>query len=104
MLQSTRVVIQIDVHGPNGEDNAQIVTTAFRDAYAVDFFAAINPLIAPLYADDPKQIPFINENNQYENRWIVEAHFDAEPSALFPQQYADRVNVTLKEVEAFYPV
>ena len=37
-LQPTRVTIQLDVHGPNSADNAQTISTLFRDDYAVQFF------------------------------------------------------------------
>src|SRR6267142_2273675 len=35
--QSTKVLIQCDVHGPNASDNAEIIVTMLRDNYATDF-------------------------------------------------------------------
>ena len=102
-LQKTQFNMQIDVHGPNGGDNAQIITTMMRDDYAVQQFATSGLAITPLYADDPRQIPFINAEQQYENRWVVEAMLQVDPVITVPQQFADQLNVTLINVAATYP-
>lgn len=103
MMQPTEVVLQIDVHGPNSNENAQVISTLFRDSYATEWFAANAVNIIPLYADDPNQIPFSNAEDQVEYRWIVEAHLQANITAAVPQQYADAVSVTLIDVDAIYP-
>ncbi|WP_244849853.1 hypothetical protein [Caballeronia sp. SL2Y3] len=38
--QATRLTVQLDIHGPSGADNAQIVSTLWRDATACDALAA----------------------------------------------------------------
>lgn len=74
-----QVNFQLDVHGPNSADNAQTITTMFRDDYAVQNFLSTNNFpITPLYADDPRQIPFINAESQYENRWVIDAAVQAD--------------------------
>lgn len=103
LLQKAEVVIQIDVHGPNAMANAQIVSTAFRDRYATSFFYEENQNVAPLYADDPKQVPFINAEQQYENRWVCEAHLQVNQTIVVPQQFFDEVTVGLISVEERYP-
>ena len=102
-LQPTRVVIQLDVHGPNGADNAQIISTLFRDDYAVQQFATSGIDVSPLYADDPKQLPFLNAEEQYEDRWVVEAHMQANEIVTAPQQFADSLVVGLIDVDERYP-
>lgn len=94
---------QLDVHGPNSADNAQIITTLWRDLYAFDFVQALNTELAPLHADDPRQIPFINAENQFENRWIVEALLQANQTVRVPQQYADVITVIPKSVDVEFP-
>lgn len=37
-MQSTKITIQCDIHGPNSGDNSQTVSTLFRDEYATLFF------------------------------------------------------------------
>lgn len=102
-LQPTKVTVQCDVHGPNSADNAQVISTLFRDEYAVDLIQAINPAITPLYADDPKQIPFINAEQQYETRWIVEALLQANQTVAASQEFADKASVGLIDVDVVYP-
>ena len=103
ITQNTKVVIQLDVHGPSGADNAQTISTLFRDDYAVQWFAAKSDVVAPLLADDPKQVPFIDDQNQYEDRWIVEAQIQANQTITIPQQFAGAVTVTLVDVDVAYP-
>lgn len=103
MLQPTKVTIQLDVHGPQGSDLAQIISTAFRDEYGFDLMAQSGFDVRPLYADDPHQMPFINAESQFEDRWIVEAVLQANQTVIVPQQYADEVNVLLINVDATYP-
>jgi hypothetical protein len=47
----------------------------------------------PLYADDPRYMPFVNENQQYEWRWVLEACFQVNQTVVVPKQYADAVDV-----------
>lgn len=101
--QGTRLVMQLDVHGPNSADNAQVITTMLRDDYAVRNFEASGFDVTPLYCDDPRQVPFINAEEQYETRWVVEAHLQVNQTVTVPQQFADQVDVGLVDVDAVYP-
>lgn len=103
MLQPTRVTVQLDVHGPNSGDNTQIITTTFRDEYAVDSFAASGFDVAPLYADDGHQMPFLNENQQVEERWVIDCVMQCNPIVSVPQQFASQLAANLVEVQAQYP-
>lgn len=99
-MQPTRIVVQLDVHGPGSAENAQIVSTMFRDGYAVDQFAASGFDVAPLHADDPRQMTFVNGEDQYETRWVVEAAVQANQVVTSaPQQFADVVSATLVDVD-----
>lgn len=102
-LQPTKFLVQLDVHGPASADNAQIISTLFRDEFGVDAFTALNPNVTPLYADDPRQMPFINDQQQYEDRWIMEAFLQVNATVIIPQQFADSLNVELINVDASYP-
>lgn len=106
--QGAEIVVQLDFHTANSTsaDLAQTVSTLLRDPYGVDFFAALAPPgngVVPLYADDPKYVPFLNAEQQYEWRWMVEAHFQINQVVAVPQQYADAVEVELINVDAAYP-
>lgn len=103
LMQQTKFTVQLDVHGPASADNAQIVSTIFRDPTAYDFLQALGHDVSPLYADDPRQMPYQNEEMQIEWRWIIEAALQVNPVVLIPQQFADVVTVTLISVDEHYP-
>ena len=102
--QMTEVVFQVDVHSANvldSADMAQTITTMFRDAYATQFFAAANPAVAPLLADDPRQMPFLDAEEQFETRWMVEARLQANQTILgVPAQFADSADLTIFDATA----
>lgn len=101
--QPTEMTIQIDVHGPSSADNATRISTLFRDDYAVEAFAAVGTAVVPLHADDPRQVPFVNDQDQYENRWIVEACVQVNSVVSVPQQFADTAVVGIISVDVEYP-
>lgn len=100
--QETKVTIQLDVHGPNSGNNAQMISTLFRSDYAVQQFQSQGFDITPLYADDPKQIPFINAEEQYETRWVIEAVLQVNPVVSVSQDFAGALSVGLVNVDATY--
>ena len=97
------ITIQVDVHGPNSTDNTQRIVTLFRDAFACDFFTDGGYPVQPLYIDNGDQIPFVNGENQYEDRWVLQARLQANPVVSTPQQFADTLTVGIKEIDAYYP-
>jgi hypothetical protein len=97
-MQPTEVTIQLDVHGPNSADNSQIITTLFRDDYAVQQFLTSGFDVTPLYADSAKQMPFTNESAQFENRWVIEVCMQANIVISAAQQFSSQLNVTLVEL------
>lgn len=103
ILQQTEIDVQLDFHGSSSADNAQVISTIFRDPYGVGLFEAAGDVAVPLYADDPRQMPFINSENQYEDRWIVEAVMQANPTISISQQFAGSLNVELVNVDARFP-
>ncbi len=106
--QKTKVTVQLDVHGPNSADNAETIATLFRDPLAVSVFLASGFDVTPLYTEEPRQIPFINAEQAYETRWVVDAVMQANQVstaqvAVAPIQFASTVSITLKNVSATDP-
>ncbi|CAE6857265.1 hypothetical protein R75461_07783 [Paraburkholderia nemoris] len=91
--QPTKLTIQIDVHGPAGADHMQVITTLWRDPYACDAFAAADLDIAPLYASEPRQAPFLNEAQQVETRWSVDLVMQVNPLVTVPQDLAQSLDI-----------
>lgn len=103
LTAQTEVEVQIDVHGPNSADNAQRISTLLRDDYGVQLLASSGYDVVPLHADEPKQIPFVNGENQYEDRYVIEAKLQINPTVTVPQQFAETVTVGTIDVDAVYP-
>lgn len=97
-MQPTEVTVQLDVYGPNSANAAQTITTLFRDDFAVQQFQTYGFDVVPLYADDAKQLAFIDESQQYEDRWVVEACLQSNIVVSVAQQFASIVSVTLQEI------
>jgi hypothetical protein len=100
MTESVEAVIQLDVHGPNSADFASIIQTVFRSSTATEAFKALNPAIAPLFADDPRQMPFNSGGEQqYQDRYIIEVHLQVNQSVVVDQQFADQLKLNVTDVE-----
>jgi hypothetical protein len=96
LLQPTRVTVQLDVHGPGSADNAQAISTLFRDDFAVQQFLTSGFDIVPCYADDPKSVPFQNGEQQWEMRYVVDAVLQVNQIISVPTQFAGALAVTIK--------
>lgn len=99
--QGTRLDIQVDFYGEVAASNwLDAFTTVFRSEYAVD---ALAPTCAPLYADDGTQMALVTGEEQYLERWMVQAVLQYNPVTTAPQQYADTLEVALINVDERYP-
>lgn len=92
--RQTSFDLQMDIHGPNSEDYAQVVSTLLRDFYGVAFFRPLG--LEPLYCNDGQQMPFVNGQGQYEQRWTMMATLQALPIVTVTQEYADDVVVDIE--------
>lgn len=98
MDRSTEVTMQLDVHGPNSADNAQVIATVWRSDYGCN---AIDPeIFQPLYASDGHQAPFINAEKQYEFRWVMSLLMQANVAVSTPMEFADTIDVNIIEADA----
>lgn len=103
-MQKTQLTIQLDVHGPNSADMAQIVSTWFRSEIASAHFEASGVDVVPLYESDPRQIPYLNGEQQIENRWVVDLVLQANIAIDTTQEFADTLAVSgIINVDAAYP-
>jgi hypothetical protein len=90
---------QLDFHSADYTSAAwaQTFSNLFRDEYACAFFASLptGATITPLYSDDAHQRPFVNDQQQYEWRWVVDAKMQVDQTVTIPQTYDDAVALTL---------
>lgn len=107
-MQETEIVVQLDIHSNDlatAGSNAAIVATMWRDDYACQQIATIDPDLSPLYCADPRQIPFIDGEQQYESRYTLDLHLQANQKVTgIPQQFAAALAVEVINVDAVFPV
>jgi hypothetical protein len=100
-IESVSISMQLDFHGADSTDNAQVFAGLFRSSYAFQFMSASG--VYPDYCDDGTQMPFINGEDQFEDRWVINAVMDANIGVQTQQQFANTIKVGLIEVDAVYP-
>jgi hypothetical protein len=98
--QGAMYTVQIDCYGPLSSNWASIIATMFRDQYGVDHMTAD---VVPLYTKDPMQLPIVDAEALYEQRWMIEACVQYNPVVTVPQQACDVAKVGLINVDATYP-
>lgn len=95
--QPIKLTVQLDVHGPSGGDNVQVISTLFRDTYAADYFAASGVAngfeMAPLYSGEPRQMPFLNGEQQVESRWSVDCVLQINARVTVPQDFTPSLEI-----------
>lgn len=83
ILTPFRYSLQLDFYGENAQNWCAEAVSLFRDEYATDIFPSN---IQPLYADDPIQIPLIDGESQYEQRWKLVTSLQYNPILTTTQQ------------------
>lgn len=100
-LDATQYTWQIDCYGPLSSDWAATLSTMLRDEYSCLMMA---PNVQPLHADDPRMMPLIDGEMQYEQRWTVTAVLQYNPVVATPMQFMDSAQVqTIVNVPAMIP-
>lgn len=85
--------VQVDCYGTVASDWAAAIVMALRTPYACDSFAASGFDIQPLYADDPKQLSFVDEGNQFVERWVFNAVLQYNPVIIIPMQSMTQISL-----------
>lgn len=85
LTESIQFELQIDCYGKDAGDWATALSIIFRDDAGVGLLTTC----APLYCDDPQQMPLVNGEEQYEERWLVRGQFEYDPSISLPMQFFD---------------
>jgi hypothetical protein len=96
--------IQLGFHSADNTsaDMAQVVAQMIRDPYGVAYINGQNAAVTPLFASPPRQVPYINAEDQFEFRWIVECILQANITITgLPQLFVTSADITLVDVDAF---
>jgi hypothetical protein len=92
----TEYTIQVDCYGNDAGSWANTIQMLFRDPFAYDIFPSN---IKPLFADGPIQVPLINGEQQWEQRWRTQAVMQTNAEVVVPQDYADKLNVGIIAID-----
>lgn len=108
MASPVKETVQLDIHGPNSPDTTWVIASALRSFVGSDLFRNCpllpsGAVIEPLYTENPRQIPFINGEQQYENRWIVEVALQADINITISQDFASALVAGTVPVDLTYP-
>lgn len=93
------VGFQIDCVGPQGGVWAARIETLWKNQYGC---AVLGPVCAPLTAESAPLAVFIDSEQNYEKRWLVDAHLQWNPITTISQLYANALKLTLRNVVESY--
>lgn len=100
ILTPMRFEVQLDFYGPTAQQWAAETVALFRDEYATEIFPAN---IQPLYADDPVQLPLVDGEDQYTQRWRLAGSLQYNPILLTTQQSMLAVEVIPTPIDQTFP-
>lgn len=86
--QATQLDMQIDLYGEGGAERVGIITTLWRDEHACSWFRQNFPDLSPLYAEQRQQVQFINEAQDYEERWTADLTMQVNQRTIIPLETA----------------
>jgi hypothetical protein len=98
--QGTELRLQLDLYGAGSGDWGVMLETLLRDETAC---VALAPTCQPLYSSDATLVPLDDDEQQYEQRWMIEAVLQYNPVTTTPMQFANTLEVTLINVDETYP-
>lgn len=108
--QGTLLRVQLDCYGAASGDWGVALSTTIRSEYGCAQLAGtdgegnpmVPPVCQPLYVDDAKLGALVDTEDQYEQRWVVEAILQYNPVTSTPMQFANAVSVSLINVDQRY--
>ncbi len=88
------VTVQVSAFGTGAGDALKQVCGLWRDFYTTDWLQTNAPVLSPLSAAEPRQLGFVNGEDQYEDAWSVDLKMQVNYQRTIPQQFADKITVT----------
>ena len=109
ITQPTEMTVQLDFHSAtlfDASDMAATVTTLFQKAGSQPLAPLFNSAVTgvwPLYADDAKQVPFQNAEQQYETMWVLDCCLQVNQEVSWPQQFASSLFLNFIQADDILP-
>lgn len=92
--------VQVDVYGPDSGTWAAILATVWPDDSTFNFLNEQGGGCRPLLCSDPMQMPLIDGEQQYEERWIIKVFLQYNATVSLNQLFFESVNLGLIDVDA----
>lgn len=86
---SVEVRMQLDFYGQNAEARSRVVNNLWRTNYACERLSVCQPL----YVQSYNRHPYVNDSNQYEDRWIIDVGLQYNPQVTVAQDFSDSAPV-----------
>lgn len=94
-----QVKMQIDCYGSSSGAWATMLQTLLRDDVGCQ---ALAPTCQPLYTSEPFLSPLEDSEDQYEQRWTLEAELQYNPVTSTAPEFADTLSATVINVQEAY--
>lgn len=104
IVMHTSVNIQLDCYGVLAGEWAAMLATLFFDETAFDALKTLGKFCEPLYISDPVLMPFVNAEAQWQPRWRLDLTVQVNFVTTQLQQFADKADVGLVDVDVVFPV
>lgn len=82
---SAEVRMQIDFYGAMAEQRSRVVATLWRTNYTCERLTSCQPL----YIQSYNRHVYVNDSNQYEDRWIIDLGLQYNPQVTVAQEFSD---------------
>lgn len=91
---SVEVRVQLDFYGAMAESRSRIVANLWKNYYGTDNMT----ICKPLYVQSRQRRPYINDSNQYEDRFILDLAIQYNPTVTHSQDFAEHAEADIKPV------
>lgn len=89
---SVEVRVQLDFYGAMAESRSRIVANLWKNYYGTNNME----ICKPLYVQSRQRHPYINDSNQYEDRWILDLGLQYNPTVTHAQDFAEDASVIIR--------
>lgn len=89
---SVEVRVQLDFYGAMAESRSRIVANLWKNYYGTDNMT----ICKPLYVQSRQRHPYINDSNQYEDRFILDLGLQYNPTVTHAQDFAEDASVIIR--------
>ncbi|WP_408869481.1 phage neck terminator protein [Commensalibacter communis] len=100
--QVCEVIVSIEFYGNptiKSHKMAKAFEIRFNDSWASEQFAQYSNILFPLYSDDMKNMPYLDDDQQYADCYIVDAHFEYHTEVGMCQDSAKMIAMQVNSVD-----